>query len=293
MRSRLSVISFSSSEAEESDVPSVSIPVPVAESEKNICQRTIATISEDTIDAIPPTENLPEDEPPPIPPKSAKRNAILFPPTTDVLANPLPPSSRTTSRFSLPPLDTPTSRPLLHLNLNPSARNTMFADLPPNWYTSAPLRHDSLLDTPPPRRHPYTRPNKTWYAVRERFLEIFDDAPTVKAGARRENPKIYQMRKRRTLLEMGLTENDLGEPTETKRGREIMRLLDKLEERLTREREVEEVRKEEAGEERQEVRSSVRLSMVGVRCTNDAVYGYSSKSRKGKEKAEEEKQYLW
>lgn len=128
-------------------------------------------------------------------------------------------------------------------------------------------------------------------------MEVFDEIPTNAASARRENPKLYQIRKRRALVEMGLTEHDLVEPTTTPRGEEIMVLLDALDERLQRERRVEAERSrlEEAAAPATP-RFQICEPTVGVHNANDVRSGFGCSARrewhgnvigggKGKEKA--------
>lgn len=288
MRARLSFISGSSLDAEENDPPSTPVTVAVEDFDKPVSHKLPSAIPKDTIDVFQSTEHLVDGHPPPIPPRSAQRNPIVEAPTTDIVSNPVPPSSRDTTRPPHLPLAPPYIRTTLPPPLpkpKPPPRTTA-VELPRTWLDKAPHRHDSVVGpslAPVSRR--YTRPKKTWYAVRERFLEIFGDAPTIAASARRENPKIYQMRKRRTLVEMGLTEMDLNERTDSRRGEKIMRLLDGLEERLMRERE-EEAKKGYVGEgSREKVRSSVaRVSTIGVHCANDVRSGFIDKSGKGKGK---------
>jgi hypothetical protein len=67
-------------------------------------------------------------------------------------------------------------------------------------------------------------------------MSIFDDIPSNIGGARRENPKLYNMRKRRALVQLGLMEWEMAEVPETPRGVQIMALLDVLEEKMEWER---------------------------------------------------------
>jgi hypothetical protein len=100
-------------------------------------------------------------------------------------------------------------------------------------------------------------------------MEIFDEIPSIVAGARRENPKIYHMRKRRVLLEMGLTERDLIEGPGSERGKKIMKLLDGLDERLRKERREEARRSLLKGESAGPVKRPRSLSSVRAHCVND------------------------
>lgn len=82
----------------------------------------------------------------------------------------------------------------------------------------------------------YVRREQHWRTTAARFNAIFDAIPTNAAGACRENPKRYRIRRHGTLVEFGLMEHELAEPPDTPEGLEIMKKLDRMEEKLERQR---------------------------------------------------------
>ncbi|KAF1972684.1 hypothetical protein BU23DRAFT_599457 [Bimuria novae-zelandiae CBS 107.79] len=327
MRAALYTDSEYFSDEEEVDFPSALEPGPSLDeaSDPEASKGLLAVLNQATADLIKLTERLhevPAAAPQALPSGSSARKlscaAAPFPdvgtkscicssvvdpaPKTSVL----PRVSAHTAEGNLKELHSPhlplPDIPLPSHPARPPATDNETPVRSDKWWGKQPQRCDSFgnpSDPLAPRR--YTRPNKHWYATRERFMEIFDEIPTIEGGARRENPKLYQMRKRRTLLEIGLTERDLLEAPTAVRGEEIMLLLDALECRLQREREEENARKKRV-EERdvgpvRPVRKSGRAATIGAHCANDARIVYSAGGtmkgkiveRRNKDKVEDSK----
>lgn len=269
-----------SSSYQEDPVPS-SLPEPtslvlVVDEEKS--KRLSDIINDATANLIQYTENLQKDARPPIPPKSLRRRSVFgLPVRTDPVSENAAPSIKGILHCPFVPRSSATNDTEDFAHLRSSSQHSDAHELTTKWLGKQPQRRDSFTGSFSMPSRPYTRPDKHWYATQERFMEIFDDIPSLEASARRENPKLYHMRKRRTLLELGLTERDLIEHPTTERGEEIMALLDTLEERLQREREAETRRKQLEEGHTIPVRKSKSIPYltIGVHCANDVRSGYS------------------